>query len=563
MRDMKSNQRRRRVRLINNVEDRTNKRHRSAASALLSATESAAARRDLEMTRQELISACKARSSTRLVVEHPGAPPMFVVMKGASLMLGSDAACDVQLNHEDVSPRHCLLQWVESGLFCCDISPRTHLFADRNWSANGRWMDREPIQIGPYRLSVAEEDFPEPPAFSPFDRSPILADEYPQLGLQFVGVEQKNNIWPVNRLLTIIGRGVQCKLRLNHASMAQVQSCLLRLPTGCWLMDLANENTTLVNGRPIRLSSVDVGDVLEVGPFKVEVVAMGTDSAPVPKPQAQSAEQPAQQAQKQTQSARQPKPIKFDREPKKHPRHVQPPEPVAPAAFEQAVEVVAAAAQTVSAGNLVRAVISATQRPDMAESAVVTVAAATVDLTHDQDEDVSQLASMDELNEVPLLSTISSGRDSAATIVGLAETGTKTRTKKRSRAEANPFQAIPSHVEASRLVKAPASLTKSGDIAARKSDQSIKVCPISVAESAKPQPSGNEAMLIEFIKAQQAQLAELKSQLDALKKTYDTAAGQLISKKMRDTLEKPVVQTMHCQESMQASLEQFLRSIDQ
>lgn len=555
MRDMKSNQRRRRVRLINTVEDRTNKRRRSAATALLSASETAAAQRDLEMTRQNLISACKAKSSTRLVVEHPGAPPMTVVMKSASLIIGSDAACDVQLNHEDVSPRHCLLQWVEGGLFCCDIAPRTGLFPDRNWSANGRWIDREAIQIGPYRLSLAEGDIPEPPSFSPFDRSPLLANEYPQLGLQFVGVEQKNNIWPVNRLLTIIGRGVQCKLRLNHATMAQVQSCLLRLPTGCWIMDLANDNTTLVNGRPVRISSVDVGDILEVGPFRVEVVAIGADSAPVSKPQAESTSQlkPIQL-----------KPIKLDREPKKHPRKA-PAQSNVVAPFEPAVEVVAAASQTIHAVSMVESVISPASRSDATGPSVVTIAAAVDIAPGDEAHDFEPLESADELNGVPLLPTIASGRNSGATtVLNPAEIESKTRTHKtkRSLTKENPFTAMPNHIEEARLVKVGVPLAKSVGVAERKSNQSIETRTPSVAESAKPQPSVSDAVLIEFIKAQQAQLTELKSQLDSLKKTYDLAAGQLISKKLRDQLEKPVVDTMQCHESMQASLEQFLRSIE-
>lgn len=557
MRDMKSDQRRRRVRLINTVEDRTNRRRRSAATALLSASQSAAAQRDLEMTRQDLITASKAKSSTRFIVEHPGAPPMTVVMKTASLIIGSDPVCDVQLNHEDVSQRHCLLQWVEGSLFCCDIAPRNSLFADRNWSANGRWVDREPIQIGPYRLSLLEEDFPEAPAFSPFDRSPLLANEHPQLGLQFVGVEQKNNIWPVNRLLTIIGRGAQCKLRLNHPTMAQVQSCLLRLPTGCWIIDLANENTTLVNGRPIRVSSVDVGDILEVGPFKVEVVAMGADDQPASKPQTKSNLQKSNPQLKSQEL----KPIKFDREPKKHPRHVQAQSSTA-ASFQPAVEVLVASSQTVHAPNLVQAVVSPPTRANVAASAVITIAAVAEIAPIEQPHDAAPPDTADELNEVPLLSTISSGRGStAAAVMSPAQTDTKTRAKKRSRVETNPFPAIPNHVEEAQLTRAQAPLAAPADVAPHTSDQSIQTRATSHVEPA--QSSVNEARLIEFIKAQQAQLAELKSQLDALKKTYDTAAGQLISKKMRDTLEKPVVQTMHCHESMQASLQQFLRSIDQ
>jgi hypothetical protein len=100
-----------------------------------------------------------------------------------------------------------------------------------------------------------------------------LAAEFPQVRLKFDGVEQTDNQWPVDRPLTLIGRSAQCKLRLNHPDMPLVQASLLRTPSGCWLIDLAGRGTTLVNGRPICFASLDIGDALQLGPFRVTVTA--------------------------------------------------------------------------------------------------------------------------------------------------------------------------------------------------------------------------------------------------------------------------------------------------
>ena len=66
----------------------------------------------------------------------------------------------------------------------------------------------------------------------------------------------------------------------------------------------------------------------------------------------------------------------------------------------------------------------------------------------------------------------------------------------------------------------------------------------------------------EFIQQQQSHLDLLKSRLEKLKEIYDTAAGQLISKKMRDTLETPVIETMKSYDAMRDSLSQLVKSIE-
>ena len=73
---------------------------------------------------------------------------------------------------------------------------------------------------------------------------------------------------------------------------------------------------------------------------------------------------------------------------------------------------------------------------------------------------------------------------------------------------------------------------------------------------------GNEQLITQFINQQLTELATLKKKLDALKEIYDTASGQLISKKMRETLERPVEETLKCHDSIQESLTHFQQVIE-
>ena len=277
MRETKSTQRRRRLRIIKARDSHSEERIRSAASVSESATQLSKPRENVEQNRQRLAAACGAQLPTRLRLEHPSKETRHVLMNQPSLIIGSHSDCDLQLDDVDVYPHHRLLQWVNGHLFSCDLAPRT---GDAQLpTVNGQWIDARPITVGRYQMFCESIHDSGPPTISPLDRSLELSTQLPQLALQFLGVEQSDNKWPINRLLTMIGRGAQCKLRLNHPSMPHVQACLLRMEKSCWLIDVERTGTTGVHGRAIQVAQIGIGDVLQLGPFRVEVVE--TTFAPI------------------------------------------------------------------------------------------------------------------------------------------------------------------------------------------------------------------------------------------------------------------------------------------
>jgi len=249
----------------------------------------------LEMDTQSqcLFLECGGRPATTLRFLFSDAPPVTVVMDRPNFLIGSAPNCDLVFSHVEIHPHHALLQWINGSLFYCDLTSQTSdgQTSDgqtsngqtsngpnspggaRPQSAEGVWVRHEPVCVGPYQLLVEADEMSPPPEDSPLVRSPRLANELPQIALQFQGVAQSENQWPVDRILTVIGRGSQCRLRLNHESIPQVLSCLLRTPTSCWLIDIAGAGTTAVNGRPVTLSPIDIGDILRLGTFPVDVIA--------------------------------------------------------------------------------------------------------------------------------------------------------------------------------------------------------------------------------------------------------------------------------------------------
>jgi pSer/pThr/pTyr-binding forkhead associated (FHA) protein len=273
-----SDQRRRRLRLIKAVDDRLARRVQSAQLPLSVPPNDKVTRRKFKVHREKLFRECSGNPATTLLIERDGQPPTRVTMDRPFLLIGRDSSCDLQLNDEAVNPRHCFLHWIDGNIFCCDVAHRTTFFPDRQPQPNGRWVSQQPISIGPYQLRRLDDGNSSSPDFSPLDRSPRLAAEFPLLGLEFEGIEQVENVWPVNRVLTLIGRGPQCKLRLNHKSIAYVHACLVRTQSGCWLVDLAKENTTGVNDQAIRIAALDVGDIIRLGSFPITVVTTDTSS---------------------------------------------------------------------------------------------------------------------------------------------------------------------------------------------------------------------------------------------------------------------------------------------
>lgn len=228
----------------------------------------------LDSAYERFFRECHGRRGMHLLVESPGAArPKRLELDRPFLLIGRDPVCDLQLDHPEIAPRQIYLQWMAGHLFFADLAAETGPPSGPHKPTAYPWIEHDPVQLGPCRLTLVGERADTTPAFSPLVRSPQLAVEFPQVRLKFDGVEESDNQWPVDRPVTLIGRSSQCKLRLNHPDIPLVLASLLRTPSGCWLIDLAGQGSTMVNGRPVSFAALDIGDSLQLGPFHVAVTA--------------------------------------------------------------------------------------------------------------------------------------------------------------------------------------------------------------------------------------------------------------------------------------------------
>jgi hypothetical protein len=230
----------------------------------------------LDASSQKLFEDCRGRRGLQLLIEVAG-ESRTQTLDLPFIVIGSDSPCHVRFEHSSVLPFHAYVQWIDGRLFCCSL-------ADSNsQNSPAVWLGSKPVNLGPFRLSVPNMPHVANTAPDPLARSPELAGEIAQVQLNFAGVQQRDNDWPIDRTLTLIGRGSQCKLRLDHPEIPLVLASLVRTASSCWLINLGQHELLQVNGQPMSLQSLDVGDKLELGAFQADVSTASIRQKKVPR----------------------------------------------------------------------------------------------------------------------------------------------------------------------------------------------------------------------------------------------------------------------------------------
>jgi pSer/pThr/pTyr-binding forkhead associated (FHA) protein len=213
-------------------------------------------------------------------------------------LVGRDDACDVTLTDSEVNPRHTWLQVIGGRVFAVDLGSRTGL----NWPGGGTgsgWLDvGVPVRIGPFQLLLRSPVASHPLAF-PLGYNPLLTDQntarlHPTVSLDFRNGKRAKDRWTINRLITLIGRSPDCKIRLTADDIAGYHCGLVLSPDGVWVVDLSGRGV-VVNGERMRVSPLRHGAELWIGRFLIgvqypvvnnttPVVRPGTLTAPNPLP---------------------------------------------------------------------------------------------------------------------------------------------------------------------------------------------------------------------------------------------------------------------------------------
>ena len=202
-------------------------------------------------------------------VEHEFKYPYAVVGRGEG--------CDIVLPDSTVSFRHAYFQVIEGRVFCVDLASRNGI----GWPDGPRkygWVPpNAPIEIGPYRLKVIEEDRADLASrdaladLNPLERYRGEVGAMPKVDLEFHYETANQPTWSVNRLLTLLGRSPLCKLRFDSPAVSGVHCGLLLTRHGLWAIDLLGRGGTKVDGENVRAVPLESGNEISVATFQIGV----------------------------------------------------------------------------------------------------------------------------------------------------------------------------------------------------------------------------------------------------------------------------------------------------
>lgn len=220
----------------------------------------------------------------RLAVEAPGEQlPGVRILHQPFALVGRDQRADVPLEDLLVSRRHAYLQAVEGHLFWFDLESRHGVAAGEGRGSCGWLAARETMRIGPYGIRWLADGATRRGAAPP-KSTPLVAESYgltpwPKVELEFLNGPSRSTVWPVNRVVSLVGSAAGCKFRLADPSVASFHCSLVRTSVGAWVVDLLGDGGVTVNNVAVRHAPLADGDILSVGRYRVRVRSRAADSS--------------------------------------------------------------------------------------------------------------------------------------------------------------------------------------------------------------------------------------------------------------------------------------------
>lgn len=213
--------------------------------------------------------------SVRVCDEVHGVEKVYQLQQPYAI-LGPGTDMDVTLpTVANIKPRRFYLQAVDAGVVAVELGGRRS--TDPAPAAARLIRSGEALRIGPYAV-IAERNHPHGSSnasraiavrSSKFDNEPTQ-----DTWLYFVNGHSRatgKSVRHLRQTLTLIGRSKSCHLKLSHPCISRYQCSVVRNGDEFWTVALSRRNDLRVNGRRVTSSRLTVGDILSVGPFRMQL----------------------------------------------------------------------------------------------------------------------------------------------------------------------------------------------------------------------------------------------------------------------------------------------------
>jgi hypothetical protein len=118
-------------------------------------------------------------------------------------------------------------------------------------------------------MSAPEPTSPQPAESTTENETTLVMQALPKLStrptLQIVGGEGDGTVYSLEQKTTVIGRGEDCDIVLNHPLVSRHHAKIVRVGPSYYIHDLQSTNSTMVNGQRIDQHVLQPDDEIQIG----------------------------------------------------------------------------------------------------------------------------------------------------------------------------------------------------------------------------------------------------------------------------------------------------------
>jgi pSer/pThr/pTyr-binding forkhead associated (FHA) protein len=218
------------------------------------------------------------RRGLRFAVTGPDGATVEAAVDRPCAVIGRGEEAHVALSDQTVSFRHAYVQAIGNRLLCVDLfGPNTVRYED---SGQHGWVSaRRPFRVGVYRVCVQDEGWENADGSI---RSPLdcktrddSGSEYgvmPEVELRLLNPGMEHMAWPINRVVTLVGRDERCRIACADETVSKAHCSLLLLPSGLWVVDLLGKGGTFVDQTPVSVGLLPPNGVLQIGGYRMQAI---------------------------------------------------------------------------------------------------------------------------------------------------------------------------------------------------------------------------------------------------------------------------------------------------
>jgi len=209
----------------------------------------------------------------RLLVREGQGKPRVVEVDSPYCVIGRARDCEVVLTDEKCAFRHGYLQVIGGRLAYIDLFSPTGTHWDgppfRGWVNVAHRF-----RIGDTWIQVFDDGWTDDELKSPVDFRPRneTRPEYgvlPLVDLELLNSSARGAQWPINRVITLVGRDQRCRICCADENISKVHCAFLLLPTGLWVIDLLGKSGVKVGGEQVRSCLIAADVEIDIGPYKM------------------------------------------------------------------------------------------------------------------------------------------------------------------------------------------------------------------------------------------------------------------------------------------------------